>query len=599
MKINILTRCTRPKNLMIINDSICDSEWDLVWHIIFDINKVTNIPTDVISELNNTNKTIVYHYLKSNDFGHDNLNIVIKSLKSDTEFVYVLDDDNVLYPNFLNKTFDILKNTQINGLIFSQQVDYKDIFGVEYRFAKPENIKVGSIDMAQFLLTKKLYNNARFSADYVGDGLLIENIYKQDKSSILLLDEVLCYYNKITKLDVSNTSLPKILVVSGDKPELKTTKVYDYDTDELSVTYIGNKDIIKNIININPDTIITIGGLNEFGELCALPLQFRKKWLNFNSAPENNFGDTAFNCAMHGILTNNNETLISICTPVYNTDSNTLVRLYNSIRNQTYDNWEWCVVNDGDNLLTEKILKEISEQDPRVIVYDFKNKSNGNIGEVKYRAFMLSKGELLVELDHDDYLLPKALESLFKAHKVYPHCGFFYSDCVNLNNNWESLTYGDQFAFGYGKYRKETIFNKEMDVCITPNINPITIRHIVSTPNHFRAWTRQAYINIGGHNRNLPIVDDYELVVRSFLTTYICKVDGCLYLQFFHDGNAQETRRADIQRRVRYIAQHYSEDIKKRIESFGVEDWAYKDGVNTVPRFGVDETPLNYVFNPE
>ena len=92
------------------------------------------------------------------------------------------------------------------------------------------------------------------------------------------------------------------------------------------------------------------------------------------------------------------------------------------------------------------------------------------------------------------------------------------------------------------------------------NINPKTIRHIVGVPNHVRAWRRSTYFEIGGHNRSLTIADDFELVIRSFLYSKICKIPKLSYIQFLYNNqggrNTHDLSRADIQRRVRTITQY-------------------------------------------
>jgi hypothetical protein len=144
------------------------------------------------------------------------------------------------------------------------------------------------------------------------------------------------------------------------------------------------------------------------------------------------------------------------------------------------------------------------------------------------------------------------------------------------------------------------------DVAIQPNINPKTIRHIVGVPNHVRAWRRDVYFQIGGHNRDLSIADDYELIVRTFLHTKMCKIAELGYIQFIHDSgdaqNSHDIARKDIQRRVKTIREHYNDDIANRFEELGVEDYPYKlnkmDTLDVKSRFGDDENYVNYIYNP-
>ena len=293
----------------------------------------------------------------------------------------------------------------------------------------------------------------------------------------------------------------------------------------------------------------------------------------------------------------------SIVMPTYNCKF--ISRAISSVINQTYNNWEWILVNDSsDGGTTLKIAEDIAKNDPRVKVYDFREKSGGLIGEVKWRACCMTRGEILVELDHDDIVTPDCAELLIKASDKHPEIGFFYSDCVEAREDWSSMMYNEGFACGYGKYKKETALNKEFDVCVMPNINPKTIRHIVGVPNHIRAWRRHAYFAAGGHCRNLTIADDYELIIRTFLTTNMMRIPKLLYVQFFYnDGNEMNTQdltRQDIQRRVKTIARIYNEAIKRRFEELGKEDWAYNEiaelALDVPSRYGEDEGYVNKTF---
>jgi glycosyltransferase involved in cell wall biosynthesis len=297
--------------------------------------------------------------------------------------------------------------------------------------------------------------------------------------------------------------------------------------------------------------------------------------------------------------------MISYFTPIYNTGEK-LFNTYQSLLDQTYNNWEWVLVNDStDGGKTLKIAESIAAKDPRVRLYDFREKSGGNIGEVKWRCCSMAKGFILAELDHDDLLVPWCTEDLYKAAKKHPEAGFFFNDTVEVDENWNSLTYDEGFALGYGSYRKEEYAGKTLNVSNQQNINPKTIRHIVGVPNHVRAWRRSTYFEIGGHNRSLVIADDYELVVRTFLKAITCKIPKLGYIQFlYNNANGQNTHnlsRADIQRRVRTIGYYYNEQIKNRFEELGLKDWAYDENpgapLNTVSRFNQEEMAANIIYN--
>jgi glycosyltransferase involved in cell wall biosynthesis len=601
--LHILTRCTRQQNLLTIKKSVFPSPINTVWHIIFDTTTLKDIDAEMLNELQSPNTR--FHFVKGDgsDYLYPQLSDIIEKLHKDT-YIVILDDDNIVHPDFYNTIKnEIESNPDKDAFVFEQFVDKKDFTGLDVRKVGPEHMKLKHIDSAQYVIKQSLYTQGRYEGGYCGDGVFIENLYKQFSDKFHFIHSELCYYNRLTP--VKKARVPKVLYVDG-AADLESTKHLGYEDTSLDVRYAtGDNKIDETIIQFKPDTIVTVGKLSEeFPTLCQQPLETRKKWFMVEEDVKEN-GEIAYNVAMNQILEASNSHLVSYFTPIYNT-GNKLWNTYRSLLEQTYEDWEWVLVNDSsDGGKTLKIAEEIARRDLRVKVYDFREKTGGIIGESKYRAACLTRGFLLAELDHDDLLTDNCTMDLINATKAFPDAGFFFNDSVEVNENWESLTYDDGFAFGYGKYRKEKYRGFEWDVAITQNINPKTIRHIVGVPNHVRAWRRDTYFAVGGHNRDLAIADDYELVVRTFLHTKICKIPKIGYIQFIynnHSGqNTHDLSRADIQRRVRSIMYYYNDRIAKRFEELGVEDWAYNENPNnplwTESRFGEGENYVNYIYN--
>jgi glycosyltransferase involved in cell wall biosynthesis len=606
--LNIITRCTRTTKIREVFESLNkkNEKISIKWFVLFDLTSLVEIPTDILSFLKDKSE-IRFYDSDPNDFGHDMINKTLDEINSG--LIYVLDDDNILHPNFLQLVEEWLENfEELDGLIFSQKIGGVDFTGLDIRLSDDENVKVGKIDMAQFCLKRELIGDDRIpSGVYVGDGIFIQSIYENNKDKFLIKKEIGCYYNYFKQIEKKDYFLPKVLVFGNlVSDEFKSYKYADYEDDRLKVEHYNTDEDLKSILSrYKPDGIITTGDKWEkFENLSNSSLDFRRKWIH-SPVIDKQTGEAIFNCINKSMLEPFYETspLISVFTPVHNTKE-VLYRTYESMKKQTYTNWEWVLVNDSsDGGKTLKISQEIASKDPRVKVYDFREKTGGIVGESKYRAASLCSGNYLVELDHDDILLPEALRYTVEAFMKYPDAKFVYSDCAEIDQNHNSLTYGDNFAFGYGSYRDEEFGGIIYKAVNTQNINPKTIRHIVGVPNHLRAWDRFFYHSIGGHNRKLSIADDYELLVRTFLKTKYVRIAKMLYLQFFHSSNTQNDSRADIQRRVRVISSHYNEKIKSRFEELGVNDWAYEGNpiwpTNTPSRFGSDEGSVNYVWYPD
>lgn len=613
MIINIITRSTRLQNLKTVKESVFNSipiGIDIKWHVVFDTSSLKDIDAELLSDLKDDSTQ--YYFEKGDKVGmlYPQCSNIISKFKEG--WVYFVDDDNIVHDGFYEYVLE-MSNIFPEKLVHvvSQNVAGKDFTGLDYRLAVAQNMKKGGIDLAQYISHVDVYNKHgyKFKPDYCADGILISEVFKKMPESFTFTPTIYSHYNYLEKKASAN--VPKVLYIGLDEPDLKSIKYLWYEADNLNVKYLKSDENIESILSIfKPDIIITRGeSWQEFPNMANMSLQFRRKWINIPlDILDAEVGDRAYVSSMYTMLDNDSiedSNLISYTTPIYNTKEK-LYNTYESLKQQTYSNWEWVLVNDStDGGKTLKIAEDIAARDPRVKVYDFREKSGGNIGEVKWRANCMAKGFILAELDHDDLLVPWCTEDLYKAAKKHPEAGFFFNDTLEVNENWECQTYPDGFAFAYGKYRDEMYNGQMMKVATQHNLNPKTIRHIVGVPNHVRAWRRSTYFEIGGHNRNLAIADDYELIVRTFLKTVTCKIPKLGYIQFLYNNatgqNTHDLARADIQRRVRTIGGYYNEKIKERFEELGLKDWAYEENPNNpldvMPRFGEEEMAANIVYN--
>lgn len=606
--LHIITRCSRLNNIIKVGESLPtkDGKLQVQWHVIFDSTRLKDIDAEILGRLQEEyNAKLYFEFSQGGDYLYPQMNkIIIDNIQEG--WIYSLDDDNILHERLFDN-FEALvgfcEAEKSIGIVFNQHVAGKDFTGVDVRYAKPENMKVRSIDLAQFILHRSVFNDFDFKGGYDADGKFIERVYEANPDGFLFIDKILSHYNYLQK--PSKAKVPKILYIGEGTPVLESNNPANWESSELEVEYIkDDSNIYNDITRIKPIAIVSAyENPAELTNLWNAPYELRKMWINVDSK-DPMAGEKAYQCAMGAMLENDISKLISYFTPIYNTGEK-LWMTYESLTKQTYTNWEWVMVNDSsDGGATLKIAQKIAALDPRVKVFDFNPKSGGNIGEVKWRCATLTRGYILAELDHDDYLVPTCTEDLFNASQKHKDIGFFYTDSAEIDQNWNSLKYGPGFAFSYGHYVTENVLGKDFEVAVSSNINPKTIRHIVGVPNHVRAWRRETYFEIGGHCRDLAIADDYELIVRTFLKTKMMRIPRLGYLQFIYDDgnttNSHNLGRADIQRRVKTIMYHYNDKIKARFEELGKEDWAYNESPNdplsVVSRFGDQEGYVNEIY---
>ena len=180
---------------------------------------------------------------------------------------------------------------------------------------------------------------------------------------------------------------------------------------------------------------------------------------------------------------------------------------------------------------------------------------------------MVASGDILVELDHDDELTPDALQEIQDAF-ANPDIGFVYSDWCELFADGTSGKYPQGWAFGFG----EEYWSEEHHcwVMSAPPVNDVTARHIVSMPNHVRAWRASVYRGLNGHNPAYEVADDYELCVRTILNTEYLHIPKLLYKQHIGPHTAQRARNDAIQNHVLQIASFYDASITSKFGSVPV-----------------------------
>lgn len=258
--------------------------------------------------------------------------------------------------------------------------------------------------------------------------------------------------------------------------------------------------------------------------------------------------------------------MISVITPTHNTDPQILARTFASLKKQTFTDWEWVVWDDSTNdMVWQQLWGFCADERYRVRPYRGLT-HDGSIGSVKRKAFMVATGDVLVELDHDDELTPNALQAIYDTF-YKERVGFVFSDWCEINPDGQSCRYPEGWAFGYGS----DYWDDQHGVWVmkSPEINRTTLSHIVSVPNHVRAWDAAWYRELGGHDHEMPIADDYELLVRTFLACEWAYIPEMLYVQHIGGHTAQRQQNGLIQELVEQTHKRYLPHLDARFGTFG------------------------------
>ena len=106
--------------------------------------------------------------------------------------------------------------------------------------------------------------------------------------------------------------------------------------------------------------------------------------------------------------------LISIIIPIYNA-SKYLHECLDSIINQTYDNLEIILINDGSIDNSKDICEEYTKNNKRIKLY---NQKNSGPSKARNKGLSLAKGKYIIFIDADDYIELDMIEKMYALAQI-------------------------------------------------------------------------------------------------------------------------------------------------------------------------------------
>lgn len=125
------------------------------------------------------------------------------------------------------------------------------------------------------------------------------------------------------------------------------------------------------------------------------------------------------------------EVKVSVVVPVYNC-AEYLNECVESILNQTHNNLEVILVNDGSNDGSDSLCQQWQDKDPRV---KYLSKPNGGAASARNLGMAVASGQYLMFVDGDDIILPEMLEELLKAGRLCKDADIIGSSLLPWDEN--------------------------------------------------------------------------------------------------------------------------------------------------------------------
>jgi glycosyltransferase involved in cell wall biosynthesis len=186
-----------------------------------------------------------------------------------------------------------------------------------------------------------------------------------------------------------------------------------------------------------------------------------------------------------------NSSNVSVIIPCHN-GAAFLAEAIESALSQTIPALEVIVIDDGSTDATADVVACYPQ-----VQYVYQQQQGVSVA--RNLGLKLSQGEYIVFLDHDDRLMPEALEIGLEAFCLHPNSGFVFGTCKNINANGTPVQASNR-----------SVLERPYELPIYPSIlkgNSIhpPARHLIH---------RSVFEQIGGFDTSLVVAEDYDLYLR-------------------------------------------------------------------------------------
>ena len=203
--------------------------------------------------------------------------------------------------------------------------------------------------------------------------------------------------------------------------------------------------------------------------------------------------------------------LISIIVPIYNVE-NYLRHCLESIQNQTYQNFECLLINDGSSDNSAEICREYVEKDSRFRYFE---KENGGVSSARNLGIERSKGQYITFIDSDDWVDSDYLELLYMKINEYN------ADLAVLTYKQYSMNDGCFYLHVWEQDYYEKYYTGNELLNSLPNLENYDSTFNVSWGKLFK----RNFLETATFNEQRIMGEDLEFNFKIFL-----QIKSCIYL---------------------------------------------------------------------
>lgn len=232
---------------------------------------------------------------------------------------------------------------------------------------------------------------------------------------------------------------------------------------------------------------------------------------------------------------------VSIILPTFNGEKY-IEEAINSILNQTYQNWELIIVDDGSTDKTAEIIKKYNEKDSRI--YTITNERNIKLPESLNKGFKAATGEYYTWTSDDNMYKPEAIKTMVEY--------------LNNNQAVDLVSFNEDIADKDGEI-------EQLLTDLYPDRNILQLTKCCNIGACFMYRKDIAEI-VGEYDKDMFCAEDYDYWCRIAVKGNIKYCDESLYIYRRHPKSLSSTRVAEICSKILQIRYTYAIAIMKKLK---------------------------------
>lgn len=232
---------------------------------------------------------------------------------------------------------------------------------------------------------------------------------------------------------------------------------------------------------------------------------------------------------------------VSVVIPTYNR-AHLVGRAIQSVLNQTYQDFEIIVVDDGSTDNTEEVVKSFNDPRIRYIRHD----QNRGGSAARNTGIKMARGEYIAFQDSDDEWLPEKLEKQMRVFENAPaEVGVVYTGFWRIEGDRRTYIPSDKISQKEGNIQGELLKG-----------NFVTTQATV--------LKKECFEKAGMFDQRLPRFQDWELFIRiSKYYEFKC-IDEPLVISYFTPISISSNQRAQVEAYGLILEKHYQDIAKSR-----------------------------------